>query len=109
MAPKAGSPSTSWSPTSRSSDRLSAGAGERYTRAMTANDAALLPDDLPALRRWLAARPDAADLFDLPIREVVVRSDALLRLPGLLADLDAPARVLLIQDDRAYARAGADL
>ena len=76
---------------------------------MTANDAAPLPDDLPALRRWLEARPDAADLFELPIREVVVRSDALTRLPGLLADLDAPSRILLIQDDRPYTRAGASL
>src|SRR5262245_9755826 len=76
---------------------------------MTVNDAAPPPDDLPALRRWLADRPDAGDLFELPIREVVVRSDALARLPGLLADLEAPGRMLLIQDDRPYARAGVDL
>ncbi|HZO30680.1 MAG TPA: iron-containing alcohol dehydrogenase [Chloroflexota bacterium] len=76
---------------------------------MSANDVAPLPDDLPALRRWLAERPDAADLFELPIREIVVSSDAISRLPGLLADLDAPSRVLLVQDDRPYARAGVDL
>ena len=76
---------------------------------MTVHDAAPPPDDLPALRRWLADRPDAADLFELPIREVVVRSDAISRLPGLLADLEAPARVLLVQDDRPYTRAGAAL
>jgi glycerol-1-phosphate dehydrogenase [NAD(P)+] len=76
---------------------------------MTAADAAPLPDDLPTLRRWLEVRQDAAELFDLPIREVVVRSNALVRLPSLLVDLDAPSRVLLIQDDRPYARAGADL
>ena len=76
---------------------------------MTANDAAPLPDDLPALRRWLQARPDADELFALPIREVVVRSNALTRLPDLLRDLDAPTRVLLIQDDLPYTRAGADL
>jgi glycerol-1-phosphate dehydrogenase [NAD(P)+] len=76
---------------------------------MAADDAVPLPDDLPALRRWLDGRPDAAELFELPIREVVVRSNALARLPGLLSDLDAPSRVLLIQDDRPYARAGAAL
>ena len=76
---------------------------------MTATDAAPLPDDLPALRRWLADRPDADDLFELPIREIAVRSDALSRLPGLLADLDAPRRVVLVQDERPYRRAGADL
>src|SRR5215213_9877005 len=76
---------------------------------MTAIDAAPPPDDLPALRRWHERRPDAADLFALPIREITVRSDALARLPGLLADLDAPPRVLLIQDDRTYTRAGVDL
>ena len=72
-------------------------------------DAAPHPDDLPALRRWLAARPDADELFELPIREIVVRSDGLTRLPGLLADLDAPPRVLLIQDERPYLRAGVAL
>jgi glycerol-1-phosphate dehydrogenase [NAD(P)+] len=76
---------------------------------MTAHDVAPPPDDLPALRHWLDARPDAPELFELPIREVVVRSNALDRLPGLLADLEAPARVLLIQDDRPYSRSGADL
>jgi glycerol-1-phosphate dehydrogenase [NAD(P)+] len=86
---------------------------------MTANDAASSPaspaptapppDDLPALRRWLGDRPDAAELAELPIRELVIRSNALERLPGLLADLDAPRRVLLLQDDRPYSRAGADL
>jgi glycerol-1-phosphate dehydrogenase [NAD(P)+] len=76
---------------------------------MTVTDAAPLPDDLPALRRWLAARPDASDLFALPIREIVVRSDALARLPGLLADVEAPRRVILVQDARPYRRAGADL
>jgi glycerol-1-phosphate dehydrogenase [NAD(P)+] len=76
---------------------------------MPAREAAPPPDDLPALRRWLADRPDAAELAELPIREVLVRSDALARLPGLLADLDAPARVLLLQDDRPYTRAGAEL
>src|SRR6476620_4696566 len=76
---------------------------------MIVTDAAPVPDDLPALRRWLQGRPDAADLFELPIREIVVRSDALLQLPGLLADLDAPRRVVLIQDGRPYRRAGADL
>jgi glycerol-1-phosphate dehydrogenase [NAD(P)+] len=76
---------------------------------MTVTDAAPLPDDLPALRRWLADRPDAADLFELPIREIVVRSNALVRLPGLLADLDAPRRVVLVQDVQPYRRAGADL
>src|SRR5262249_35550791 len=75
---------------------------------MTA-DAAPPPDDLPALRRWLDGRPDAAGLFTLPIREITGRSEALARLPSVLADLDAPPRALLIQDDRPYARAGADL
>jgi glycerol-1-phosphate dehydrogenase [NAD(P)+] len=76
---------------------------------MTANATAPPPDDLPALRCWLADRPDAADLFEPPIRAVVVRSDALARLPDLLGDLDGPRRVLLVQDDRPYSRAGADL
>jgi glycerol-1-phosphate dehydrogenase [NAD(P)+] len=76
---------------------------------MTVNDAAPPPDDLPALRRWLEHRPDADDLFELPIREVVVCSNAIARLPGLLSDLDAPRRVLLIQDDRPYTRDGAAL
>lgn len=76
---------------------------------MTAADAAPLPDDLPALRRWLADRPDAAELSELPIREIAVRSDALSRLPDLLADLDAPRRVVLIQDETPYRRAGDDL
>lgn len=76
---------------------------------MTAYPAAPPPDDLPALRRWLAARPDAADLAEVPIREIVVASDALVRLPALLDDLGAPGRLLLIQDDRPYRRAAADL
>ncbi|MFN8637137.1 MAG: iron-containing alcohol dehydrogenase [Chloroflexota bacterium] len=89
---------------------------------MTANDAAAtsppgppdhppapLPDELPALRRWLEARPDADELFDLPIRQVLVQSNALRRLPDLLTDLDAPKRVLLFQDDRPYSRASVDL
>jgi hypothetical protein len=63
---------------------------------MAADDAVPLPDDLPALRRWLAGRPDFAALFELPIREMMVRSNALARLPGLLSDLDAPSRALLI-------------
>jgi glycerol-1-phosphate dehydrogenase [NAD(P)+] len=67
------------------------------------------PDDLPALRAWLAAQADADLLAELPIREIVVRSDALSRLPGLLADLDAPRRVLIVQDDRPYQRAGQSL
>jgi glycerol-1-phosphate dehydrogenase [NAD(P)+] len=67
------------------------------------------PDDQPALRQWLAAQPDAADLADVPIREIVVQVDALARLPGLLDDLDAPRRILLIQDDRRYLRAGTEL
>src|SRR5690349_4666064 len=50
------------------------------------------PDDLPALRAWLAAQDDADLLADLPIREIVVKSNALTRLPGLLADLDNVAR-----------------
>ena len=65
------------------------------------------PDDLPALRSWLAARPDADLLADLPIREIVVRSDALTAWPDLLTELDAPRRVLLVQEDRQYTRAGA--
>jgi glycerol-1-phosphate dehydrogenase [NAD(P)+] len=76
---------------------------------MASTDIALLPDDLPALRRWLANRPDADDLFELPIREIAVRSDALSRLPDLLTDLEAPRRVVLVQDEKAYRRAGADL
>ncbi len=67
------------------------------------------PDDLPALRQWLGAQPDAAELAEVPMREIVVATDALTRLPGMLDDLDAPRRVLLIQDDRRYLRAGADL
>jgi len=80
---------------------------------MSALNAARLPaprpDDLPALRQWLAAQPDAADLADVPIREIVVQADALARLPALLDDLDAPRRVLLIQDDRRYLRNDAEL
>jgi glycerol-1-phosphate dehydrogenase [NAD(P)+] len=67
------------------------------------------PDDLPALRAWLADQDDADLLADPPIREIVVRSDALSRLPGLLADLDAPRQVLLVQDSRPYQRAGQSL
>jgi glycerol-1-phosphate dehydrogenase [NAD(P)+] len=76
---------------------------------MTASDAAPLPDDLPALRRWLADRPDSDDLFELPIREIAVRADALSRLPDLLTDLDGPRRVILVQDQKPYGRAGEDL
>ncbi len=80
---------------------------------MSALNAARLPaprpDDLPALRQWLAAQPDAADLADVPIREIVVQADALARLPALLDDLDAPRRVLLIQDDRRYLRNDGEL
>jgi glycerol-1-phosphate dehydrogenase [NAD(P)+] len=67
------------------------------------------PDDLPALRAWLADQEDADLLADLPIRGVVVRPDALAGLAGLLDDLGAPSRVVLIQDDRPYQRAGAPL
>ena len=76
---------------------------------MTANDAAPLPDDLPALRRWLADRPDAADLFELPIREVVVRSDALAAAAG---PARGPGRARAGAADpgrSAVPRAGADL
>jgi glycerol-1-phosphate dehydrogenase [NAD(P)+] len=76
---------------------------------MSAQIAAPQPDDLPALRQWLDAQPDAADLADVPIREIVVQADALARLPGLLDDLDAPRRVLLIQDGRRYLRNDAEL
>ncbi|MCC7370926.1 MAG: iron-containing alcohol dehydrogenase [Chloroflexi bacterium] len=76
---------------------------------MSSYAAAPLPDDLPALRQWLAARPDAAELAELPIREIVVRSNALAGLPDLLSQLDAPTRLLLIQDDRPYQRGGASL
>lgn len=65
------------------------------------------PDEMPALKRWLAARPDADRLQPLPIREIVVRSNALADLPDLLADLDAPERVLLIQDAVPYRRGSA--
>ena len=67
------------------------------------------PDDLPALRGWLAARPDVDQLRPIAIREIVVGSDALRRLPDLLSDLDAPARVLLVQDAVPYRRASDDL
>src|SRR5581483_6205525 len=67
------------------------------------------PDNLPALHAWLAAQDDADLLADLPIREIVVQSDALGRLPDFLTDLDAPRRVLLVQDDRPYQRAGQPL
>ena len=67
------------------------------------------PDDLSALRGWLAAQEDADLLADLPIREIVVRADALSGLAGLLDDLGAPARVVLVQDDRPYERVGAPL
>ena len=49
------------------------------------------PDDLPALKRWLAAQPDAAALHELAIQQITIASNALVRLPGLLADLGAPA------------------
>jgi hypothetical protein len=74
-----------------------------------ANAAAPPPDDLPALRNWLAARPDADQLAALPIREIVVRSNALAGLPDLLSRLDAPRRVLLLQDGQPYTRGGASL
>jgi glycerol-1-phosphate dehydrogenase [NAD(P)+] len=76
---------------------------------MSATPAAPPPDDLPALHAWLAARPDADQLARLPIREIVVRSNALAGLPDLLRRLDAPRRLVLIQDDRPYTRAGASL
>src|SRR6266536_1578610 len=67
--------------------RRGAGGGGCYTPPMTTPGvAAPPPDDLPALRAWLAAQHDADLLADLPIREIVVRADALSRLPGLLAD-----------------------
>lgn len=77
--------------------------------SIRSDDAAPPPDELPALRAWLAARPDADQLAPLPIREIVVRSDALFDLPHLLRRLDAPSRVLLVQDSRPYMRAGASL
>src|SRR4051794_17249193 len=67
-------------------------------------DLAPPPDDLPSLRAWLADRDDADLLADLPIREIVVRSDALAGLPALLAAPAAPARVLLVQDARSSRR-----
>ena len=76
---------------------------------MTLDAPAPAPDDLTSLRAWLAARDDADLLADLPIREIVVRSNALARLPGLLDDLDAPRRVILFQDAQPYRRAGMSL
>ncbi|MGE3269964.1 MAG: iron-containing alcohol dehydrogenase, partial [Chloroflexota bacterium] len=67
------------------------------------------PDNLPALRNWLAAQPDATELAALPIREITIRSNALAGLPDLLNSLDAPRRIVLIQDDRPYLRDGAPL
>ncbi|MCC6179337.1 MAG: iron-containing alcohol dehydrogenase [Chloroflexi bacterium] len=67
------------------------------------------PEDLPALRAWLAARGDDRVISDVPIRRILVQADALSDLPGVLADLDAPTRVLLVQDGRPYERAGASL
>ncbi|MBA2448347.1 MAG: iron-containing alcohol dehydrogenase, partial [Chloroflexi bacterium] len=72
-------------------------------------DRAPPPDDLPALKRWLAARPDAAELQPIGIQEIVVRSNALHGLSELLADLDAPERVLLVLDETFYRRGGDSL
>jgi hypothetical protein len=57
-----------------------------------------LPDDLPALKRWLAGRPDADRLQPVAIRQILVEADALSCLPDLLDDLDAPLRLLVVQD-----------
>ena len=93
----------------RRKNRVSPSATASFSLACAVPAASFIPDDLPALRHWLADRPDADELFELPIREVVVRSNAIARLPGVLADLEAPARVLLVQDDRPYTRAEVDL
>jgi len=76
---------------------------------MTPAAPAPAPDDLPSLRAWLDARDDADLLADLPICEIVVRSNALDRVPGLLDHLDAPRKVILFQDAQPYQRAGASL
>jgi glycerol-1-phosphate dehydrogenase [NAD(P)+] len=67
------------------------------------------PDDLPAVKRWLQARPDADQLQPLPIRHIVVAADALIRLPDLLRELDAPSRVLIAQDPTPMRRGQDDL
>jgi glycerol-1-phosphate dehydrogenase [NAD(P)+] len=65
------------------------------------------PDDLPALRRWLEARPDVEQLLPIQIQEIVVASNALWQLPDVLRDLAAPRRLILAQDPTPMRR-GAD-
>ncbi len=67
------------------------------------------PDDVAALTRWLEAQPDAEALHPVTMRHVSVASNALLRLPDLLVDLDAPRRVLLVMDSTPMDRVGDDL
>src|SRR4051812_43345272 len=67
------------------------------------------PDDLPALRAWLAAQDDADLMADLPIREIVVRADERGGVRGLPVALDAPHGVLLVRGDTPYLRAGQSL
>ncbi len=75
----------------------------------SAASAAPRPDHLDALKRWLAARPDADALHQILIQRITIAPNALARLPALLVDLDAPRRVLLVMDPTPMRRDGDDL
>lgn len=82
--------------------RLTAGAADRHPAAPP-------PDDLPALKRWLAARPDAERLHPIATQQILVQSDALAHLLSVLRDLEAPDRVVLAMDETPMRRGEDDL
>lgn len=71
--------------------------------------AAPSPADLPALKRWLAERPDADQLRPLAIQHILIQPDALANLPAVLDELPASRRVVLVLDDTPMRRGSDDL
>jgi hypothetical protein len=69
------------------------------------------PADMDALRRTIAARPDASSLPQLALWHVASGPDALFSLPEVVAEVarDDALKVLVVQDRRPFIREGADL
>lgn len=69
------------------------------------------PADMPALRRKLAALPEAHAFPDFELERVEIGPEALRSLPGILDDLvpGGPGPVLLVQDATPMRRGGDDL
>src|SRR4051812_29867288 len=69
------------------------------------------PDDMPGLKRWLAAQNDQGNLRSVDIHEVLIGPDVLLELPAVLqrAGILPGQAILLVMDETPMRRDAEDL